>query len=420
MEICPSHTGLRLKSSDHKWMESRAVREIRRIVAVAGGRARVVGGAVRDALAGRLVQDIDFAVSLPPLEVMALFQREGIKVVPTGIVHGTVTVVIEGKGYELTTLRRDEATDGRHAQVAFTNDWRQDAARRDFTFNALYLNDDGTIEDYFGGLDDLKARRIRFIGDPAARINEDYLRILRAFRFMAQMGSDTVIEPESLAACAAAARGLLRLSAERVTHELIRLFAAPDPVPAVTLMTQVGVLPVLLAPLHPAARLARFIEAEKHYGLAPDPVGRMAALYSGPCENVLNHIRFSRRERERFTALCRVLFGLAEPVSAASVRQKLYDFSRETVEQGLLLASLDGPREVAEGLKVAATWERPVFPLRGRDLIERGLTEGPELGRIVRQAELWWREQDFRPTKCALLDYALTLRAPNLTTEEAV
>ncbi|HEX7391036.1 MAG TPA: CCA tRNA nucleotidyltransferase, partial [Acidiphilium sp.] len=260
--------------------------------------ARIVGGAVRDMLAGRPLADIDLASPLPPDEVMRRLAAAGIRAIPTGLDHGTVTALIDNTGFEITTLRHDVSTDGRHATVAFTDDWREDAARRDFTINAMSMDRAGTVFDYFGGRDDLAAGRVRFVGDAATRIAEDYLRILRFFRFLARYGRG---EPDAgaIAAIEAHREGLSRLSAERVWQELKSILATPDPRAALRLMAGTGVFGAIL----PEADDLSGFEAAMARGMPPDPILRLAALIDADGAALADRLRLSEAERVRLAAL---------------------------------------------------------------------------------------------------------------------
>lgn len=331
--------------------------------------ARVVGGAVRDALAGRDVADIDIATPDTPDAVMAALRAAGLKAVPTGLAHGTVTAVAAHRGFEVTTLRRDVATDGRHAVVAFTDDWQADAARRDFTLNAISMDRDGRLFDYFGGAVDLAAGRLRFVGDPATRIAEDYLRILRFFRFFARYGRGAP-DADAVAAIRAGVGGLAILSVERVWSELKRILAAPEPAPTLALMAETGVLAAVLPEAGAPARLT---------GLPPDPLLRLAALLTGDAAGLTVRLKLSTVERETLLAL-REPLGPAE--TAADCRRLLAD-TPNAIAAGR--AWLAGQLELAARL---VAMPRPVFPLRGRDLA--GLAEGPAMGALLRDLRQWW------------------------------
>lgn len=344
--------------------------------------ARLVGGSVRDTLVGRPVADIDLATPRRPEQVIEALQAAGLRAVPTGIEHGTVTAVFGGRGFEVTTLRRDVATDGRRAVVAYTDDWREDAARRDFTINAMSMTADGAIYDYFGGIADLHAGRIRFVGDPATRIAEDYLRVLRFFRFHARYARIDP-EPAELAALAAAAPHLSRLSAERVWSELKRILEAPDPRAALALMAQLGVLAAVLPEGTDLPRLIRMIVAR-----APaDAVLRLAALLDGDAEAVAARLRLSAEERDRLIAL-RTGPVPDPPDDDAELRRMLADTPAEILIGRTWLVGA-GPEWDALRARLAAT-PRPVFPLEGRDALALGFSPGPEVGRALRAVRAWW------------------------------
>jgi poly(A) polymerase len=345
--------------------------------------ARIAGGAVRDTLAGRPVADIDLATPRPPDAVMAALTRAGIRAVRTGLDHGTVTAVSGGRGFEVTTLRRDVATDGRHATVAFTDDWREDAARRDFTINAMSMTRDGAVFDYFGGIADLNAGVLRFVGDPATRIAEDCLRILRFFRFLAR-DTRTTPDPAAVAAIRAAVPGLAKLSAERVWHELTRILAAPDPRPAVALMHRLGVLQAVLPEGADPARLHRLIAA----GAPADPLLRLAALLTGDAAALAERLRLSIADRDRLLALRTA--PLAEPAADDSTLRRLLAGH----EPGLVVGRtwLEGGTGPAwDSLRHRlATIPRPVFPLEGRDVVALGVPPGPRVGALLRAVRAWW------------------------------
>jgi poly(A) polymerase len=379
--------------------------------------ARVVGGAVRDALAGRPIADIDLATKLPPAEVMAALQRAGIRAVPTGLAHGTVTAVLDGppprRGVEITTLRRDVATDGRHATVAFTDDWRQDAARRDFTINAMSMTRDGAVHDYFGGIADLDAGILRFVGDPARRIAEDTLRVLRYFRFYARYAA-TPPDPSVQAALRAGIPGLAALSAERVWSELMRILAAPDPGAAVALMAALGILAATIPEGADPAALARLIAA----GAPPDPLLRLAALLTGDVEPFADRLRLSAADRQRLLDLRAT--PLAHPEDAdATLRRRLADHARAALIDRIWLAQAGlahaepahaglaqaGPAHASPGGAAGPAWTglrarllrarlaqlpKPVFPLEGRDVLALGVPPGPRVGALLRATRAWW------------------------------
>jgi poly(A) polymerase/tRNA nucleotidyltransferase (CCA-adding enzyme) len=337
-------------------------------------RARLVGGCVRDALAVHEVADIDLATPDTPQEVTALLARAGLRAVPTGLDHGTVTAVSGGRGFEVTTLRHDVETDGRHAVVAFTGDWREDAARRDFTFNALSMTRDGAVYDYFAGISDLRAGIVRFVGDPAARIAEDYLRILRFFRFHARYAKGPP-DPAALTAIAAGASGLVQLSAERVWSELKRILSAPDPTGTVALMACLGVLGAVLP------------EAEAlPPGLPPDAVLRLACMLPAEAAAVAARLHMSSAERDRLIALQSLPVPQAQEDDAA-LRRLLADTPGDILIGRVWRAG--GKQALRDRL---AAMPRPVFPLQGRDLQAAGVPPGPEIGRLLAALRAWWME----------------------------
>jgi poly(A) polymerase len=354
---------------------------------------RWVGGAVRDTLLGLPVKDVDAATLHRPEDVIARLEQAGIRALPTGIDHGTVTAVLPGGNVEVTTLRRDVSTDGRRATVAFATDWREDAARRDFTINALYAHPDTLeIDDWFGGLEDLAAHRIRFIGDARERIREDHLRILRYYRFQARFGG--VLDTEAEEACAELAPTLKGLSRERVAMELLNLLALPDPAPTVERMEKRGVLPVVLpeAGARGSAALEALVAEERRQGVAPDPPRRLAALLPPDpylAEAVAARLRLSAAQRKRLvTAADRAGGGPGDAHALA------YRLGREQAVDRLLLA----------GAAVAplTDWGIPQFPLKGGEIVARGVSAGPEVARILRAIEDRWVAEGFPPRERVL------------------
>ncbi len=345
--------------------------------------ARIVGGAVRDTLAQREFADVDLASPLPPEHVIERLNAAGMKVVPTGLAHGTVTAVLPGRTVEITTLRRDIETDGRHAIVAFTNDWREDAARRDFTINAMSMARDGAVFDYFGGLVDLKEGRLRFVGDPAARVAEDYLRVLRYFRFFARYAN---AEPDeaTLRALRDAVPRLGSLSAERVWQELTRILSAPDPMAAVALMDRLGVLAAIVPEGADAPALQRIIAR----GAPADSVLRVAALLTGDALTFAARLKLSLAERDRLVALRAAPLAKPEDDDAA-VRRLLADTPIDVLVDKTWLDGGDGPawdllRDRLKSLPV------PIFPLEGRDIVAMGVPPGPRVGDLLRAVRTWW------------------------------
>ena len=342
--------------------------------------ARVVGGAVRDALAGRPVADVDLATPERPEAVIEALVRAGLKHAPTGLQHGTVTAISAGTGFEVTTLRRDEATDGRHAEVAWTEDWEQDAARRDFTINAMSMRPDGTVFDYFGGAADLRAGVVRFVGEPGQRVNEDFLRVLRFFRFQARYAAGPPCEG-TLAALRAGVAGLGRLSVERVWSELKRILVVLDPVAALRLMDAVGVLAAVLPGGHDLEALERLVRA----GAPVDGLLRLAALQPGAA--VAERLKLSRAEAVRLEAFAGPLPDPAWDDDA--LRRAMADTDPAALVGRAWLAGGDGADWAGLRARLAGV-RRPIFPLHGRDAVAAGLAAGPAVGLMLAQVRSWW------------------------------
>jgi poly(A) polymerase len=379
-------------------------------LAAQGFAARAVGGAVRNSLAGRPVVDVDIATDARPEEVTRAAQAAGLHAVPTGLAHGTVTVVSGGRPHEVTTLRTDVETHGRHATVAFTEDWTEDARRRDFTLNALYCDADGTLFDPLRGYPDLAARRVRFIGDAGQRIREDYLRILRFFRLTAEFAAGPP-DPEGLAACVRERAGLTRLSAERVRVELLRLLAAPRGPEVVALMQDYGLLPSVLGAAPRPSLLARFAAIEAALGLAPDPVLRLAALaveVIEDAERLRDRLRLSNGEAAKLARAARWHGPDIGPGSAeASARLYLYRHGPAAYRECVLLAwarAGDPPASEAwrHRLALPERWQAPRFPLKGADAMALGIRSGPRVGEVLRALEDWWIAGDFAADEAVL------------------
>jgi poly(A) polymerase len=380
-----------------------------------GAELRFVGGCVRDAVLGRPIGDVDIATPEPPDLVIERLTAAGLKAVPTGIAHGTVTAVAGGKAFEITTLRRDVETFGRHARIAFTDDWQEDAARRDFTFNALSCRPDGVLFDYFGGLEDLAAGRVRFVGDARQRIAEDRLRLLRFFRFLAWYGRAGP-DPEGLKAASEAAPELALLSGERIQAEMLKLLAAPNPTPTLRLMAQRGVLGHAIPAEGNIERLERLLEIESLAGLTPDPIRRLGALLQPDADGILRlaeRWRLSNAARDRLLA---VAAPGPKPDPALSDREQrvlLYRMSSVSWADRVLIAWAEaliaGRNEDADRwlrlLTLPIRWPVPVLPLKGRDLRAVGLKPGPQIGELLAALEAWWIDQDFTPDRQACLDW---------------
>ncbi len=380
--------------------------------ALADGVTRFVGGCVRDSLLGRPIRDIDIATDLEPRDVMTRAGQAGIKAVPTGIAHGTVTLIAKGEPFEVTTLRRDVETDGRRAVVAFTRDWREDALRRDFTMNALSMDRDGTVHDFFGGIEDARAGRVRFVGEAEERIREDVLRILRFFRFHAHYGQD---EPDKAgyAACRKLAPLLPTLSGERIRQEVLRLLEAADPIPSLEMMTDAQIWPEIGIPSVDIPTLAAFIRRE---GDPPaGPIARLAALLAPGMDagSVTSALRLSGRE----ATLLRGIRCLAD--DAAPAPDRIGEF---LYREGAAVARLAGMLAIARGgnteswdavVAAAASWTPPSFPLRGRDLIDAGMEPGAKIGALLEKVEAWWIGAGFEPGREECLAHARSLMAEN-------
>jgi poly(A) polymerase len=373
-----------------------------------GEEARIVGGAVRNALLRLPVHEIDIATTALPDEVVRRVESAGWKSVPTGIEHGTVTVLLAGKPFEVTTLRRDVETYGRKAKVLFGRDWVADAMRRDFTINALSLSADGQLHDYVDGLADLTARRVRFIGDPAQRIAEDYLRILRFFRFHAWYGEGAP-DPEGLHACIRERVGIDSLSRERVRTELLKLLLAPHAAPTLALMTETGLLGNVLGGVALLASFENMAKVEAAAVLEPDPVRRLGALgvwVAEDGERLAQRLRLSNAEAERLTALERWWRVSPEP-GGMSARALLYRVGPQHFIDQVLVAWSRSAAGVADHAwralaELPRTWSAPEFPLKATDFMARGLAAGPALGAAMRAAEQAWIAADFPADAAAI------------------
>jgi poly(A) polymerase len=394
---------MRIDPSQHGWMT--APETVQVMAALVEG--RFVGGAVRNALLGAAVVDIDIAVPMPPAETMARLKAKGIKVIETGIDHGTVTAIAGTHAFEITSLRRDIETDGRHAVIAFTDDWAEDAARRDFTLNALYATATGEIFDYATGVEDLIAGKVRFMGDPRARIAEDYLRVLRLFRFHAWYGKGE-IDAEGLRAAAEAKDKLKALSAERVAKELLRLLEAGNPSPVLRMMAATGILSALLPGALQLSRLERLAEIDADNLAVRDGVLRLAALLpdDDAAHAAADVLKLSNADRTR---LEQALGGaaLTAGLSAKDARLLLYRLGVARFRDKVLLAWAATSKATNAlpwrmMLRMAETWERPRFALTGLDVMQAGIAEGPDVGRVLAKVEDWWAGGDFTANEAAV------------------
>ncbi len=422
----------RLDPKQHPWLDAPDTRAVMAALEAARpGAVRYVGGCVRNALMGAPVGDIDIASQLEPEAVIAAAQAAGLKVAPTGLAHGTVTVIVEGRPFEVTTLRRDVTTDGRNATVAFSDDWEEDSRRRDFTFNAIYADGEGVLFDPQGGIADALARRLIFIGDPAARIREDYLRILRFFRFAAWYGAPPGAEPAfdkaAVAACRAQAAGLDRLSAERVWKEVKTLLAATDPTPALRVMAEAGVLERVLPEAIALDLIGALTALERGEGWTPDPMLRLAALIpriETTAARVRRRLKLSNAEGGRLSAWAaqaanpRLVLGQSED----DIAKTLYALDVQAfLDRARLAWAIDAAPDTEQGadadawralIGFAHAWRRPVFPVTGKDLAAAGVAKGPRMGATLKALEALWVRGGFKADREALLA-ALSLVGPS-------
>jgi len=391
-----------LQLHDAGWLGAPALARALSILNGGGEEARVVGGAARNALMGLPLSDIDIATTASPDEVVRRATAAGLKAVPTGIDHGTITLVADGTPFEVTTLRQDVETFGRKAKVAFGRDWKIDAERRDFTMNALSISPDGTVYDYVDGLADLRARRVRFIGDPARRIGEDYLRILRFFRFHASYANGPP-DPAGLHACIVARNGLRALSRERVRAEMMKLLIAPFAVPTLAVMTEAGFATLLLGGVPLLASFANMIKVEQATAFAPDAVRRLGALgvlVTEDAERLRDKLRLFNAEYDRLAAMSERWWRVSPALGEAGARALLYRLGPTKYVDRVLIAwtrALPGAADPAwrDLASLPTRWTAPRFPLRSADLVARGVAKGPALGAAMRAAEDSWIAAEF-------------------------
>ncbi len=404
--------------ADAPWLGSGPAARVLELLNGAGEEARVVGGAVRNALLEIPIGDLDIATTAVPDEVIRRARAAGIKSAPTGIDHGTVTLVVDGHPFEVTTLREDTETFGRKAKVAFGRDWVRDAERRDFTINGLSVDAAGVVHDHVGGLDDIAARRVRFIGDPNLRIAEDYLRILRFFRIHAAYGAG---EPDRAGylACIAARAGLSSLSAERVRMELLKLMLAQGAAGAIVAMSDGGLLLPILGGIAYIGPFKAMVSAERLLGLEPAAVRRLGALAVGVTEDarrLATRLRLTNAETKALNSMGHRWWRLAG-MDEATARRRLYRLGAERYRERLMLAwarAGEGAGADSERWRELATlperWSAPKFPLKAADFVARGIAEGPLLGRVLALAEDAWLAADFplaEPALTAIADQAI-------------
>lgn len=396
------------------WMSAPATRAVVAALRANGQEIRFVGGCVRDSLHGGFAgSDIDIATPDRPETVIALFDKAGIKNIPTGLAHGTITAVAEGQHFEITTLRVDVNSHGRHADVAYTDDWLEDAARRDFTMNALSLTPEGDIYDPWGGIKDLEAGCVRFVGDAAERIQEDHLRLLRFFRFHAWFGKGAP-DHAGLAAATAGAKLLNRLSGERIRNEMLKLLAAADPAPVIEIMAAAGVLGEIVAVANDTNILRGLQEIEAQSGA--DPLRRLASLMrdKASAETVAERLRLSNAESARLAAMRSPPGTINAALDERALHREVYAHGAERMVDWLILAAAEHGKDGAryrQLIEAAKAWPPAVLPIKGADALALGLAAGPDIGDLLKAVESWWIAEDFAPTRAACLDKLRSLAA---------
>ncbi len=403
--------------SDSAWLAAGPLAQVLAVLDHAGEEARVVGGAVRNVLFGQTPDEVDIATTAVPDTVIERARAAGFKAVPTGIDHGTVTVIVDGQPFEVTTLRKDVETYGRKAKVAFGRDWKADAERRDFTMNALSVDRAGAIFDYVGGLADIDARRVRFIGDPARRIAEDYLRILRFFRFHATYGHGAP-DPAGLAACIAARDGLAQLSRERVRLETLKLLRAEHATPTLAVMAEAGLLEAVLGGVPLLASFENTCKVERAVGIEGDPVRRLGALAVSvveDAERLWQRLRLTNSEHARLISMGEGWSQVSPAQGEAAARELLYRLGSDYFVDRVLVAWARSPAGASDSAwrdlaTLPVRWTAPKFPLRAQHFTSRGVEKGPRLGAILAAADVAWLAAGFpsdRAALAALADAAL-------------
>jgi poly(A) polymerase len=392
------------------WLNAPETRAVMDVLTRDGGAARFVGGCVRNALLSVPVDDIDIATPLLPDEVARRLVAAGMQAVPTGIEHGTITAVTNKTPFEITTLRRDVSTDGRRATIAFSTDWTEDAQRRDFTMNALYADAQGQVFDLVGGIADLHARRVRFIGDPARRIAEDYLRILRLFRFHAWYGKGE-IDADGLTACAAAGSQIKTLSGERVQKEMLKLMGAEHPIPVLRAMAASGVLGEVLRGELKFNRFQRLCEIDADSFFAADGLLRLGALLGDQpqASEVGDRWRLSNADRDRLSDMLGEPAKIVSYLSVPEVQRALYRFGAPLFKDWVRLrwaedGKLSNTHQWRALLALADSWVRPTFPLKGPDAMAAGVPQGPLVGKVLSEVEAWWVDNGFTDDKFSLAE----------------
>jgi len=399
-----------LNPKDHPWMSRKEVQQI--FEALPEGSVRFVGGCVRNALLGEPVRDVDLACQLEPAEVQSTLKAAGVKTVPTGIEHGTVTAVVDGKPFEITSLRKDIETDGRRAVVSFTKDWAEDAQRRDFTINALYADAEGNIYDPTErGLVDIKTRMLHFVGDADARVQEDYLRILRFFRFLAWYGGKAKVDAEALKACRENRQGLKKISAERIWTEFKRLLEAPDPARALRIMLTNDILDMLFPEASNVEGLEKIIALENREGLSPDPLLRLMAMsardefaMAGLCKR----LKTSKAERSRLLGWAGDRTSFDPSGEDRDKKIAIFHAGQNIAHDRFVIraAGEENPGIASRWMglrKFSQNWDIPEFPLKGRDLKVAGLKDGPEMGKKLAALKALWVRSGFTADKARLM-----------------
>ncbi len=414
-----SHRPKIFKLPIRSWMQKSSTKSVMSALQRQGHLARYVGGCVRDTLAGRdAIDNIDIATPAAPQTVIALLEGAGIRTIPTGLKHGTVTAVMNGEMFEITTLRRDITTDGRHATVDFTNDWHADATRRDFTINCIYCDEDGTLFDPLNGIEDLKAGNIRFVGNANKRIREDFLRILRFFRFFSDFGSNTP-NREAIDACTELSSNLSSLSGERIRQELIKWLGTESPVASLRHATNCGVIANTLnfVPISSTfSEMENLVSIENKNGI-PDPVRRLAlfTLHSTETEKILRRLRFPRKVQRRLSDLLTLRTEIVPEAGQPLIRQTIYSQGTErTLDIALInWAQTNDQNDVdwQNFLQFIMQWKPPEFPVVGQDIIKLGIPEGEQLGQILEELEKWWVQENFAHKRSTLLTKALNIIA---------
>lgn len=395
------------------WLKDEKTQKVMQALGAEEDQARFVGGCIRNTLMGRDVSDIDIATKLRPEAVIKALEAASIKAIPTGMEHGTITAIMDGKPFEITTLRKDVKTDGRHAEIAFSDNWAVDAARRDFTINALYAGLNGTLYDPLGtGLEGIKAKDVTFIGDAEKRIREDYLRILRFFRFTAEYGGE--IDATGLQASKALKEGLKEISAERIWLELAKLLTAFDPRNVISAMAETGILSLILGESgkEDLALFDAMVTSETAYFLDIDPMVRLMALIKrhGDAAIALKQkLKLSNAEGERLLAWAKDDTKIESYMSMREVRRACYLMGAETFRDRLFLewAASDNPRVIPQWhalIAMTLSWERPQMPIKGEDVVALGAKPGPVVGQVIKEVEDWWIDADFTDDRLSVIE----------------